>query len=77
MLMHNDLFNLTKDMAVAMEARRNDQWSNIIEGVDLIRRKRRQNRFTVMTFKPLLTAKANKMKTEKGAVWLDADKTSP
>ncbi len=54
----------------------NDQWSNILGGVDLIRRKKSKPAFGV-TFNLLTTSEGKKMgKTEKGAVWLDAEKTS-
>lgn len=54
-----------------------DQWSNIIGGYELIRKKE-QDKAYGMTFKLLTTAAGIKMgKTEKGAIWLDAEKTSP
>lgn len=54
-----------------------DQWSNIINGADLIRRKTGREAYG-MTFTLLTTSDGRKMgKTEKGAVWLDPDKTSP
>ena len=54
-----------------------DQWSNILAGADLIRRKEQRAAYG-MTFALLLTSDGRKMgKTENGAVWLDADKTSP
>lgn len=55
----------------------NDQWSNILAGADLIRRKERSDAFA-MTFTLLETSDGKKMgKTAKGALWLDANKTSP
>ena len=55
----------------------NDQWSNIIGGLDLIRRIGHSDSFG-LTFKLLTTKEGKKMgKTEKGALWLDAEKTSP
>lgn len=55
----------------------NDQWSNIISGVDLVRRKENASVYG-LTFKLLTTSAGKKMgKTESGAVWLDAEKTSP
>ena len=55
----------------------NDQWSNIIGGVDLIRKIGKDDSFG-LTFKLLTTKEGKKMgKTEKGALWLDSDKTSP
>lgn len=54
-----------------------DQWSNILAGADLIRRKERKSAFA-MTFTLLTTSEGKKMgKTQKGAVWLDENKTSP
>jgi tyrosyl-tRNA synthetase len=54
-----------------------DQWGNIVAGVELIRRKRRESAFG-LTFPLITTSSGKKMgKTEKGAVWLDAQKTSP
>ena len=55
----------------------NDQWSNIIGGVDLIRKVGADDSFG-LTFKLLTTAEGKKMgKTEKGALWLNPDRTSP
>ena len=55
----------------------NDQWSNIIGGVELIRKIGKQDSFG-LTFKLLTTKEGKKMgKTEKGALWLDSSKTSP
>src|SRR5574344_481364 len=54
-----------------------DQWSNILAGADLIRRKEQKPAFA-MTFELLTTSEGKKMgKTQKGAVWLDPKKTSP
>ena len=55
----------------------NDQWSNILGGVDLIRRIGHSDSFG-LTFKLLTTKEGKKMgKTEKGALWLNPEKTSP
>ncbi|OOB77219.1 MAG: tyrosine--tRNA ligase [Epulopiscium sp. Nuni2H_MBin001] len=55
----------------------NDQWSNILGGVELVRRLHGDTAFG-MTFTLLTTSEGQKMgKTVNGAVWLDADKTSP
>ncbi len=55
----------------------NDQWSNIIGGVELIRKIGKDDSFG-LTFKLLTTKEGKKMgKTEKGALWLDSAKTSP
>ncbi len=54
-----------------------DQWGNIVAGIDLIRRMRQKSAFGI-TFPLITTSSGAKMgKTEKGAVWLDAGKTSP
>ena len=54
-----------------------DQWSNMLAGADLIRRKEQERAFA-LTFKLLLTHEGKKMgKTEKGALWLDPEKTTP
>ena len=55
----------------------NDQWSNIIGGVELIRKIGKDDSFG-LTFKLLTTKEGKKMgKTEKGALWLDPSKTTP
>jgi tyrosyl-tRNA synthetase len=55
----------------------NDQWSNIIGGVELIRKVENGDAYG-LTFKLLTTKEGKKMgKTEKGALWLDSAKTSP
>ncbi len=55
----------------------NDQWSNIIGGVDLIRKIGADDSYG-FTFKLLTTKEGKKMgKTEKGALWLNPEKTSP
>lgn len=55
----------------------NDQWSNIIGGVELIR-KMSQEECYGLTFKLLTTAEGKKMgKTAKGALWLNPERTSP
>ena len=55
----------------------NDQWSNIIGGVELIRKIGAEDSYG-FTFRLLTTKEGKKMgKTEKGALWLDATKTSP
>jgi len=54
-----------------------DQWSNMLGGTELIRRKLGKDAYA-MTITLLLNSEGNKMgKTQKGAVWLDPDKTSP
>ena len=54
-----------------------DQWGNIIAGVELVRRMRQKTAFGI-TFSLITTSNGKKMgKTESGAVWLDAERTSP
>jgi len=54
-----------------------DQWGNIVQGIELIRKMRRETAFGI-TFPLITTSSGAKMgKTAKGAVWLDADRTSP
>ena len=54
-----------------------DQWSNMLGGTELIRRKLGKDAYA-MTINLLLNSEGKKMgKTQKGAVWLDAEKTSP
>jgi tyrosyl-tRNA synthetase len=72
-----DFFMLHKLYDCKMQFGGNDQWSNIIAGADLIRRKDNANAYG-MTFTLLTTSEGKKMgKTEKGALWLDPEKTSP
>jgi tyrosyl-tRNA synthetase len=54
-----------------------DQWGNIVAGIDLIRRLEGKQAYGI-TFPLIMTADGKKMgKTEKGAVWLDPERTSP
>ena len=78
MLMQSyDFWKLNKLYNCTMQLGGNDQWSNIIGGVELIRRKEQKPAFG-LTFKLLTTSDGIKMgKTMKGAVWLDPNKTSP
>ena len=72
-----DFLELFRRYGCRVELGGDDQWSNILAGADLIRRKERQDAFAV-TFKLLLTHDGRKMgKTEAGALWLDPKKTSP
>ncbi len=72
-----DFLVLYKKYNCSLEIGGNDQWSNILAGADLIRRKEQATAFG-MTFKLLLTSEGTKMgKTAKGALWLDPNKTSP
>lgn len=78
MLMQSyDFLHLARDYGCKMEFGGNDQWSNIIGGVELNRRCDQREVYG-MTFTLLTTREGKKMgKTEKGAVWLDPEKTSP
>ncbi len=78
MLMQSyDFYKLYKDYGVKMELGGDDQWSNIIGGVELVRKMEGEEVYGV-TFNLLTNSEGKKMgKTEKGAVWLDAEKTSP
>ena len=72
-----DFYRLNQDYGCILETGGDDQWSNIIAGVELIRRKTGKEAFG-LTFKLLLTSEGKKMgKTEKGALWLDPKKVSP
>ena len=72
-----DFWKLHHDYGCVMELGGDDQWSNMLGGVELIRRKDQQPAFC-MTCKLLTTSDGRKMgKTEKGALWLDPEKTSP
>ncbi len=78
MLMQSyDFYRLYKDYGVKMELGGDDQWSNIIGGVELVRKMTGDEVYGV-TFNLLTNSEGKKMgKTEKGAVWLDPEKTSP
>ncbi len=78
MLMQSyDFWKLNQLYGCTMQLGGNDQWSNIIGGVELIRRKEQKPAYG-LTFKLLTTSEGLKMgKTMKGAVWLDPEKTSP
>lgn len=72
-----DFYKLNKDYDCLMEFGGDDQWSNIIGGIELIRRKEGKQAYG-MTFTLLTTSEGKKMgKTEKGALWLDPEKVSP
>ena len=72
-----DFLELNRRYNCKMQLGGNDQWSNIIAGVDLCRKNENQQVFG-LTFKLLLTSEGKKMgKTENGAVWIDKEKTSP
>lgn len=78
MLMQSyDFLYLHDNYGCKLELGGNDQWSNIIGGVELIRKVGNDDAFG-LTFRLLTTKEGKKMgKTEKGALWLDPTKTSP
>lgn len=72
-----DFLMLYQKYGCSLELGGDDQWNNILAGVDLIRRKEQKPAYA-MTFALLTTKDGIKMgKTAKGAVWLDENKTSP
>ena len=72
-----DFYKLNKDFNCEMELGGDDQWSNIIAGVELTRRKTGRAVFG-LTNKLLTKSDGSKMgKTAGGALWLDAEKVSP
>ncbi len=78
MLMQSyDFMVMARDIGCKMQFGGNDQWSNILGGIDLTR-KVCDKQVYGMTFSLLTTSEGKKMgKTQNGALWLDADKTSP
>ncbi len=72
-----DFYKLYQDYGCNMQFGGDDQWSNMLGGTELIRRKLGKDAYA-MTITLLLNSEGKKMgKTENGAVWLDAEKTSP
>ena len=72
-----DFLRLFEDYGCALEIGGNDQWSNILAGADFIRRVARKDAYA-LTCSLLETKDGKKMgKTQKGALWLDANKTTP
>ncbi len=78
MLMQSyDFYKLNELYGCQIQSGGDDQWSNILFGTDLIRRKTGREAYGI-TFTLLLTSEGKKMgKTQKGAVWLDPEKTTP
>ena len=72
-----DFYKLYKDYGCNMQFGGDDQWANMLGGTELIRKKLGKDAYA-MTITLLLNSEGKKMgKTEKGAVWLDPEKTSP
>ena len=78
MLMQSyDFLVLNREAGCILQMGGDDQWSNILGGADLIRRKEHKPAYALTT-SLLTTSEGKKMgKTEKGALWLDPAKTSP
>lgn len=78
MLMQSyDFLVLNRKYGCVLQCGGDDQWSNMLGGADLIRRKEQKDAFAI-TFALLTTSEGKKMgKTAKGAVWLDPNKTAP
>ena len=71
-----DFLHLFQKYGCVLELGGDDQWSNMLAGVDLIRRKERKSAFC-LTCTLLLNSEGKKMgKTQKGALWLDENKCS-
>ncbi len=72
-----DFYHLHQTYGVNMQFGGDDQWSNMLAGTELIRKKTGKDAYA-LTITLLLNSEGNKMgKTASGAVWLDANKTSP
>lgn len=72
-----DFYALYQNYGCNMQFGGDDQWSNMLGGTELIRRKLGKDAYA-MTINLLLNSEGKKMgKTQSGAVWLDPDKTSP
>jgi len=72
-----DFWHLFKHYNCLIQMGGSDQWGNIVAGIDLIRRLEGQQAYGI-TSPLIMTADGRKMgKTEKGAVWLDPERTSP
>ena len=77
LLQSYDFLHLYRDRGCTLQMGGNDQWGNILAGADLIRRVE-GGEAEALTFPLLITSTGAKMgKSEKGAVWLDPDRTTP
>lgn len=77
LLQSYDFLELYRQFGCKLQLGGSDQWSNILGGYDLVR-KIENDKVYAMTFKLLTTADGVKMgKSQKGAIWLDEEKTSP
>jgi tyrosyl-tRNA synthetase len=72
-----DFWHLFRHYGCVMQMGGSDQWGNIVAGIELIRRLEGKEAYGI-TFPLIMTADGKKMgKTERGAVWLDSERTSP
>ncbi|OGJ86805.1 MAG: tyrosine--tRNA ligase [Candidatus Raymondbacteria bacterium RifOxyA12_full_50_37] len=72
-----DFLHLNRTRNCTFQIGGDDQWSNILAGIDLVRREEKKETYGI-TAQLIETSSGKKMgKTEKGAVWLDAERTSP
>ena len=72
-----DFYHMFQELGCNLQCGGDDQWSNMLGGTELIRRKLGKDAYA-FTITLLLTSEGKKMgKTQKGAVWLDPEKTSP
>ena len=77
LLQSYDFLHLNREEDCSVQLGGDDQWSNMLGGMDLIRRKERKQAFC-MTVPLLVSSSGKKMgKTEDGAVWIDPEMTSP
>ena len=78
LLQSYDFYCLARDINCKIEFGGNDQWSNILFGADLARKLLGKDDYYGMTFSLLTNSEGKKMgKTEKGALWLSPEKTTP
>jgi len=72
-----DFLHLCQEYGCLIQIGGNDQWGNIVAGIDLIRRVEQKEAYAI-TFPLITTSSGGKMgKTAEGAVWLDPERTSP
>ena len=77
MLQAYDFFELNKRQKCILQIGGSDQWGNIVNGVDLIKRKNKNQVYGLTTPLITLSSGAKMGKTEKGAIWLDKKMLSP
>jgi len=77
MLQAFDFFELNKRFKCVLQIGGSDQWGNIVNGIDLIKRKNKKQVFGLTTSLITLSSGVKMGKTEKGAIWLDKKLLSP